>query len=248
MEDPLKMKHVVKRQSSIVIFDKYKIVDAILRAMSIEGYAYGYGAYTVSHISRKLNLAPADLISILTHARIELTDDYIPEEGIRYLVDREVGKIKRYFEQSLANYTSLSAKEQRTFNAFLKRYGIKCRKVRRWEDLKIESIRNDCYKELTGDGAQTFYDGKYICYEETESTDDSKSRSMIQLIRSSLMYNIKNKRKWIQFKPSSDTTVAYILANRFHIFTSDDNNSIHAAKQNTKFYLPQNAKNYILAA
>ena len=71
---------------------------------------------------------------------------------------------------------------------------------------------------------------------------------MIQLIRSSLMYNIKNKRKWIQFKPSSDTTVAYILANRFHIFTSDDNNSIHAAKQNTKFYLPQNAKNYILAA
>lgn len=248
MEQSLKMEHVVKRKSGIVIFDHRKIVDAVLRSMSIEGYAYGYGAYNVSHISRKLNLAPVDLISILTHARIEVTDDYIPEEGIRYLVNREVGKIKRYFEQSLANYTSLSAKEQRTFNAFLKRYGIKCRKVRRWEDLKIESISNDCYKELTGNGAQTFYDGKYVCYEEIESTDDSKSRSMIQLIRSSLMYNIKNKRKWIQFKPSSDTTVAYILANRFHIFTSDDNNSIHAAKQNTKFYLPQNAKNYILAA
>ena len=242
------MKHVVKKKSGIVIFDNSKIVDAILRAMRIEGYAYGYGAYNVSHISRKLNLAPVDLISILTHARIEVTDDYIPEEGIRYLVDREVGKIKRYFEQSLANYTSLSDKEQRTFNAFIKRYGIKCRKIKRWEDLKIESIRNDCYKELTSDGAQTFYDGKYICYEETESTDDSKSRSMIQLIRSSLMYNIKNKRKWIQFKPSSDTTVAYILANRFHIFTSDDNNSIHAAKQSTMFNLPQNAKNYILAA
>lgn len=25
------------------------------------------------------------------------------------------------------------------------------------------------------------------------------------------MYNIKNKRKWIQFKPSSNTTVAYII-------------------------------------
>lgn len=244
------MKHIVKRKSGYGIFDRHKIVDAILRSMSIEGYAYGYGAYNVSLISRKLNLAPADLISILTHARIEVTDDYIPEEGIRYLVDREVGKIKRYFEQSLANYTSLSAKEQRTFNAFLKRYGIKCRKVRRWEDLKIESIRNDCYKELTGDGAQTFYDGKYICYEEIESADESKSksRSMIQLIRRSLMYNIKNKRKWIQFKPSSNTTVAYIITHHFHIFTSDDSNSIHAAKQSTMFNLPQNAKNYILAA
>lgn len=242
------MKHVVKKKYGIVIFDNSKIVDAILRAMRIEGYAYGYGAYNVSHISRKLNLAPVDLISILTHARIEVTDGYIPEEGIRYLVDREVGKIKRYFEQSLANYTSLSAKEQRIFNAFLKRYGIKCRKVRRWEDLKIESIRNDCYKELTGDGVQTFYDGKYICYEEIESADDSKSRSMIQLIRSSLMYNLKNKRKWIQFKPSSNTTVAYILTHHFHIFTSDDSNSILAAKQSTMFYLPQNAKNYILAA
>lgn len=238
------MKHIVKRKSGYVIFDNSKIVDAILRAMGVEAYS----TYDVTDISKKLSLSTSDLISILAHARIEVINNCVSEEGIRYLVDREVYKIKRYFEQSLANYTSLSDKEQRTFNAFLKRYGIKCRKIKRWEDLKIESIRNDCYKELTGDGAQTFYDGKYICYEEIESTDDSKSRSMIQLIRSSLMYNIKNKRKWIQFKPSSDTTVAYILANRFHIFTSDDNNSIHAAKQNTKFYLPQNAKNYILAA
>lgn len=247
MEQTLKIEHTTERESGLrryVIFDRYKIVDAILKSMIVSTYRIT----EVSHISRKLNIAPADLISILTHARIEITDDYIPEEGIGYLIDREVSKIKRYFEQSWANYTSLSAKEQRTFNAFLKRYGIKCRKVRRWGDLKIESIRNDCYKELTGDGAQTFYDGKYICYEEIESSDDSRSRSMIQLIRSSLMYNIKNKRKWIQFKPISDTIVAYILTHHFHIFTSDDNNSIHAAKQNTKFYLPQNAKNYILAA
>ena len=78
------------------------------------------------------------------------------------------------------------------------RYGIKCRKIKRWEDLKIESIRNDCFKEFTGDGIQTFYDGQYICHEEIKSA-----------IRRSLMYNIKNKRKWIQFKPSSNTTVAY---------------------------------------
>lgn len=238
------MKHIVKRKSGCVIFDRHKIVDAILKAMIGETY----GTYDVSHISKKLNISTSDLISILAHARIEIIHNYIPYEGIQYLVDREVGKIKRYFEQSLANYTSLSAKEQRTFNAFIKRYGIKCRKVKRWEDLKIESIRNDCYKELIGDGVQTFYDGWYICHEEIESADDSKSRSMIQLIRRSLMYNIKNKRKWIQFKPSSNTTVAYIITHHFHIFTSDDSNSIHAAKQSTMFNLPQNAKNYILAA
>jgi hypothetical protein len=247
MKQSLKIEGITKSKARLedyVIFDNSKIVDAILRAMGVEAY----NTYDVTDISKKLSLSTSDLISILAHARIEVTNNCVSEEGILYLVDREVYKIKRYFEQSLANYTSLSDKEQRTFNAFLKRYGIKCRKIRRWEDLKIESIRNDCYKELTGDGIQTFYDGRYICHEEIESADESKSRSMIQLIRRSLMYNIKNKRKWIQFKPSSNTTVAYILTHHFHIFTSDDSNSIHAAKQSTMFNLPQNAKNYILAA
>ena len=239
-----KIEHIAKSESGLRrfgIFDKHKIVDAILKAMAVE-------AYDVSHISKKLNLKSSDLISILAHARIEVIDNYVRHDGIQYLVDREVGKIKRYFEQSLANYTSLSSKEQRTFNAFLKRYGIKCRKIRRWEDLKIEAIRNDCRKELTGNGAQTLYDGKYICHEEIEAVDNTKSRSMIQLIRSSLMYNIKNKRKWIRFKPTANTTIAYILTHHFHIFTSDDNNSIHTAEHISMLNLPQNAKNYILAA
>ena len=239
-----KIEHIAKSESGLRrfgIFDKHKIVDAILKAMAVE-------AYDVSHISKKLNLKTSDLISILAHARIEVIDNYVRHDGIQYLVDREVGKIKRYFEQSLANYTSLSSKEQRTFNAFLKRYGIKCRKIRRWEDLKIEAIRNDCRKELTGNGAQTLYDGKYICHEEIEAVDNTKSRSMIQLIRSSLMYNIKNKRKWIRFKPTANTTIAYILTHHFHIFTSDDNNSIHTAEHISMLNLPQNAKNYILAA
>ena len=244
MEQSFKTLHVVKRESRIVFFDKSKIVDAILNAMIGESHR----RYDVSHISKKLNLKTSDLISILAHARIDVIDNYICHEGIQYLIDREVGKIKRYFEQSLANYTSLSSKEQRTFNAFLKRYGIKCRKIRKWEDLKIESIRNDCRKEFTENGAQTFYDGKYICYEEIKAVDDTKSRSMIQLIRSSLMYNIKKMRKWIRFKPISDTTVVCILAHHFHIFTSDDSNSIHAAEHTNMFNLPQNAKNYILAA
>lgn len=247
MKQSLKIEGITKSKARLedyVIFDNSKIVDAILRAMGVETYL----AYDVIDISNKLSLSTSDLISILAHARIEVIDNHIPHKGILYLVDREVGKIKRYFEQSLANYTSLSGKEQRTFNAFLKRYGVKCRKIKRWEDLKIESIRNDCYKELTGDGVQTFYDGKYISYEEIEAADNSKSRSMIQLIRSSLMYNVKNKRKWIQFKPSSNTTVAYILTHHYHIFTSDDSNSIHAAEPIKMFYLPQNAMNYILAA
>ena len=244
MKQEFKIEHIAKSESGLRcfgIFDKHKIVNAILKAMGVE-------EYDVSHLSKKLNLKTSDLISILAHARIEVIDNCVPHEGIQYLVDREVGKIKRYFEQSLANYTSLSSKEQRTFNAFLKRYGINCRKIRRWEDLKIEAIRNDCRKELTGNGAQTFYDGKYICHEEIEAVDNTKSRSMIQLIRSSLMYNIKNKRKWIRFKPTANTTIAYILTHHFHIFTSDDSNSIHTAEHISMLNLPQNAKNYILAA
>ena len=86
------------------------------------------------------------------------------------------------------DYTDLSAKEQRIFNVFLKRYGIKYKKIKSWEDLKIEAIRNDCHNELTRNGAQTFYDGKFICYDEIETADNSKSRSIIQLIRRSLVY------------------------------------------------------------
>ena len=244
MEKSFKIMHVVKRDSDILIFDKRKIVDAILKAMAVEEYRI----YNISHISKKLNLAQSDLISILTHARIEVIDNRVSELGIKYLVDREVGKIKQYFELSLANYYLLSTKEQRVFNAFLKRYGIKYRKIRKWEDLKIEAIRKDCYEDLTSNETIAFSDGKFLWYDETEKVDNTKSQSAIQLIRSSLMYNIKNKRRWIRFKPISNTTVAYILTHHFHIFTSDDSNSIHAAEQVKMFNLPQNAKTYILAA
>ena len=232
------------RHNNYVLFDFRKIVNAVLR----ESIGELYGAYEVTQVSKKLNLEPSDLISMLAHARIEVINNRVSEKGIEYLVDREVSRVKRYFEQSLANYTLLSTKEQRIFNAFLKRYGIKYRKIRKWEDLKIETIRKDCYEELTRPEVVAFYDGKYICYEEIETIDDTKSRSTIQLVRSSLMYNIKNKRKWIRFKPISNTTVAYILTHHFHIFTSDDSNSIHAVEQTKMFNLPQNAKNYILAA
>lgn len=244
MLQELKIERVSKNRSCVnylACFDSQIVVDSILKALRLE-------RYEVSRISKILNLDVADLTSILAHARIKISDNYIYEDGIQYLVDREVGKIKRYFEQSLANFTSLSEKEQRTFNAFLNRYGIKYRKIKRWEDLKIEVIRNDCYADLTGNRVQTFYDGKFISYEEIEFYDETKASSMIQLIRSSLMYNIKNKRKWIRFKLILDTTVVYILTHHFHIFTSEDDNSIHAAKHISMFNLPQSANNYILVA
>ena len=236
------MLHFTKLREPRIHFFPVDLQSIILKTL--------YGClYNIHDISRTSNLNYKQIKEILSHARIELIDDkYISEEGIRYLADREVGKVKKYFEESIANYTTLSDKERRIFNAFIKRYGIKYRTIKRWNDLKVETIRKDCYNELTGNGVQTFYNGEYICIEEIKKSDDSKSKSVIQLIRSSLMYNMKKMRKWIQFKPSSDTTVAYILTHHFHIFTSDYNNSIHAAKQNTKFYLPQNAKNYILAA
>lgn len=241
MKQLLEIKHIFNSTRNYLLgdFDTKCIVQSILSA---------YRRYEVTGLCRKLNLDPSDIVSILAHARIEIVDNCISEDGIEYLVDREVEKIKRYFEQSLSNYASLSAKEQRTFNAFLKRYGIKYRKIRKWDDLRIESIRKDCYEELTQDGFVTFCDGKYICYEEIEVADDSKYRSTIQLIRRSLMYNMKKMRKWIRFKPISDPTVIYILTNHFHIFTSDDSNSIHAAEHIYMLNLPQNARNYILAA
>ena len=240
MKGLLKFKDVIHQKS--YLYDGIKdVTECIITALIGQ-------RYDISTVSRKLNISSSDLKNILNQVRIGTIDNYITQDGIEYLVNREVGKIKRYFEQSLANYTTLSTKEQRTFNAFIKRYGIKYRTIKRWNDLKVETIRKDCYNELTGNGVQTFYNGEYICIEEIKKSDDSKSKSVIQLIRSSLMYNMKKIRKWIRFKPISDTTVTYILTHHFHIFTSDESNSIHAAKQNTKFYLPQNAKNYILAA
>ena len=230
------------RRSIDSFFDTEHIVARVLSAFMTQ-------TYEISRIARLTNLSESDLTNILTHARIEITDNCITESGIRVLADREVGKIKVYFEQSLANYSSLSNKEKRTFDAFLKRYGIKYRQIRTWKDLKVEAIRKDCYNELIGASYLTFYDGKYICYEDLEITDQSQISSIIQLIRSSLMYNMKSMRKWIQFKPMRDSTVAYILTHHFHIFTTDDSdNSILTADKSKMFHLPQNAKHYILAA
>ena len=244
MKQVLNILHAIRK-------DSYLNMDAQCRIQNIVAgilKAFMCQEYDISRLSPKLNLKDSELVNILNHAGIEIEDNHVREDGIEYLVNREVGKIKRYFELSLANYALLSTKEQRIFNSFLKRYGIKYRKIRSWKDLKIETIRNDCYNELTQDSGLIFYDGKYVDCEEIEAIDNTKYRSMIQLIRSSLMYNVKNMRKWIQFKPIYNSTIVYILMHHFHIFTSDDNNSIHAAKQISMFNLSQNAKNYILAA
>ena len=206
--------------------------------------------YDADKVGRCLNLGINEIKEILTHVRIELIDDkYIPEAGIEYLADREVGKIKRYFEQSIANYSSLSDKDKRTFDAFIKRYGKIGRIVKRWSDLRIEVIRKDCNDELRGLSKLTFYDGKYICYEElTNPTDVIWSNSLFHQIRHTLMYNMKSMRQWITFRLIVNTTVIYTLAHHFHIFTTDDSNSILTAEENIKWNLPQNAKHYILAA
>ena len=205
--------------------------------------------YDIEKVGRRLNLNREQIQEILTHAHIELIDDkYIPDEGITYLADREIGKIKRYFEQSIANYSSLSDKDKRIFDAFLKRYGKRGRLIKRWSDLRGEVIRKDCNDELRGLTKLTFYDGKYICYEELTNPDTIRSSSLFHHIRNTLMYNIKNMRQWITFRLVVNTTIIYTLTHHFHIFTTDDSNSILRADRNIKFNLPQNAKHYILAA
>lgn len=205
--------------------------------------------YDIEKVGRRLNLNRNQILEILLHLHIELIDDkYIPDEGITYLADREVGKIKRYFEQSIANYQYLSEKDKRIFDAFLKRYGKRGRLIKRWNDLRTEVIRKDCNDELRGLTKLTFYDGKYICYEELTNPDIIRASSLFHHIRHTLMYNIKNMRQWITFRLVVNTTIIYTLAHHFHIFTTDDNNSILTADRNIKWHLPQNAKHYILAA
>lgn len=241
MKQLISLENLIRRRIDS-FFDTEHITSCILSIIKVQ-------TYEISRIARITNLSESDLTTILTHSRIEIIDNCISEAGIRILADREVGKIKVYFEQSIANYSSLSSKEKRTFDAFLQKYAIKYRKIKAWHDLQVEAIRKDCYNELTGTSRLTFYDGKYICYEDLEVTDTSQIRSIIQLIRSSLMYNMKSMRKWIHFKPMRDSTVAYILTHHFHIFTTDDSDSsILTADKNNMFHLPQDAKYYILAA
>ena len=51
----LKVEHIIKSQHGVgchVTFDKHKIVDAILKSMTI----HAYPVQDISHISKKLNL------------------------------------------------------------------------------------------------------------------------------------------------------------------------------------------------
>jgi hypothetical protein len=63
-------------------------------------------------------------------------------------------------------------------------------------------------------------------------------------------YDVSHISKKLNLKTSD--LISILVHARIEVIDNcvphDDNNSIHAAKQNTKFYLPQNAKNYILAA
>ena len=209
----------------------------------------GMEMYNAHEVSKRLNLKMTELKDILRPVRIELIDDlYLTNEGIEYLASRELGKVKRYFELSIANYSLLSDKERRVFNAFIKRYRRLGKKVLKWDDLKVEVIRRDCRNEILGKAPIIFHEGAYISYEELTSPNPIKEKSLFQQIRSTLMYNVKNLREWIGFNLIQDSTIIFILTHHFHIFTSDDNNiSIHPTDGHPMFNPSQNAERCILA-
>lgn len=210
----------------------------------------GTQLYNAHEISKRLNLKITELKDILRHVQIELVDDkYLTNEGIEYLTSRELNKVKKYFELSIANYSSLSDKERRIFDAFLKRYRRLGKKILKWDDLKVEIIRRDCRNEILGNSPITFYEGTYISYEELTDPNPIKEKSLFQQIRSTLMYNMKNLRKWIGFNLTQDCTIIFVLTHHFHIFTSDDNNiSIHPIEGHTMFNPSLNAEKCILAS
>lgn len=210
----------------------------------------GTQLYNAHEISKRLNLKMTELKDILRHVQIELVDDkYLTNKGIEYLTSRELNKVKKYFELSIANYSSLSDKERRIFDAFLKRYRRLGKKTLKWDDLKVEIIRRDCRNEILGNSPITFYEGTYISYEELTDPNPIKEGSLFQQIRCTLMYNMKNLRKWIIFNLIQDSTIIFVLTHHFHIFTSDDNNiSIHPIEGHIMFNPSLNAEKCILAS
>lgn len=146
---------------------------------------------------------------------------YLSSKAINALSEKYIEKIHKYYNKLSANVARLPYTEQASFLQFLTRFAKKgIRHVQNWDDIDISLLIADFNKELFAtvhDSKEVSFAEKFISNRKIVNTLLSKLKTLL------LLLYIKKEDQLLQnISPDTrDITIVFIESNRFHIFTSD---------------------------
>ena len=188
-------------------------------------------------------------------------DGKLSEAAIDFLADKYAFRLHRYFDNCLASWDSLDAKERELFSQFKRKYGKFSHLWRdEWKDIDEKRIVRDFKAELKKKGQDYYFDGiegfepfefpsiVVKGYNEIDAYPvyyldvEPRERSVLLFsISHSLYYGSRIKTRIPDQPEHRDIVLEILQENRFHIFTgeSEDNVKIDAISSSTNVNQPQ---------
>lgn len=163
---------------------------------------------------------------------------YLSEEAISALSEKYIGKIHKFYNRLSNNISCLPHNEQAYFLQFLAKYAKKDRiHVKSWEDIDQSLLIADFKKELfssVNDSEETSFVEKFLSNRKVKNTLSHKLKYL-------LLFASKEKQAHHNIFPvTRNITSIFIESNRYHIFTSDsDETGSNLYFRNNKLNQPQ---------
>ena len=173
-------------------------------------------------------------------------DGKLSEAAIDFLADKYASRLHRYFDNCLASWDTLDAKERELFSQFKRKYGKFSHLWRdEWKDIDEKRIIKDLKAELKKKGLDNYF-AEFEGFEPFEFPSivvkgyneidaypvyyldaEPRERSVLLFSISHSLYYGSRIKSIIPAKPEHRDIVLEILQeNRFHIFTGESEGNV----------------------
>lgn len=198
---------------------------------------------TIGKAAELMGIFEDDIRNILkSKGKSVICGSYLDAEDVQILADKYVDNLRRYYNNCIS-HMPFADDGAFDFSVFCRRYSISGRTPDGWKGIDVDGLRDTFIYELTS-GTSLF--DIFVWRTEERPYLIAPMKSIVQ----SLLYHMKVKTRRLSGRCLSGFVIGIILANHFHIFTSesDSNFGTNSSMGNFKFKFPQNACQSPMAA
>lgn len=189
----------------------------------------------VEKAAELMGVTEQDVQNMLLSKGYELIDgDRLEYDAVEYLADKYVDNVSNYFN----NYLKLKCLDEpciEAFSTFCSSFSNSGNIVLSWDGIDVNKIRDAFIYELTK-GTSLFDADRWFPVDKP-----GLGENMRRIVKS-LLYHMKIKTRCFLGHGMGGFVISFIIANHFHIFTSESDSSNRANKAKGKSLINDSRK------
>lgn len=215
------------------VLDECKVICSSLIDFSC--FDYCLNLPKVEKAAELMGVTEQDVQNMLLSKGYELIDgDRLEYDAVEYLADKYVDNVSNYFN----NYLKLKCLDEpciEAFSTFCSSFSNSGNIVLSWDGIDVNKIRDAFIYELTK-GTSLFDADRWFPVDKP-----GLGENMRRIVKS-LLYHMKIKTRCFLGHGMGGFVISFIIANHFHIFTSESDSSNRANKAKGKSLINDSRK------